>query len=813
MTTSREAELEHELALARKREVALLEQQRVAADILGVISSSPGDLQLVLDGIVGAAGRLFEASIVLIQMPNDDRMVNRAAFHRDIGVIAIAEFPEDRQSLPLLPGMITAAALQQQRTLWAAGGPDEVDRAFPAMAELRAGFGVAAMIATPLLRAGTGIGVLLLHSSNPAPFSDAQITLFETLAEQAVIAIGNSNLLVELQDTNWQLADSLARQTATAEMLGIISRAPTDLGPVFQAVLEKALLLSHSDIASLFRRRGDHLVLECTQGERSEHLVLGVSLPLNPRSTAFALGEAQHVLDQLAPEELELWPPEIQRGMIAVGMRTVVTVPVCQHSEVVAMLLVTRHEVRAYTDAEIQTLRVFADQAGIAMRNSELFGELQQRNTELAVSLEQQTTTAEILATISRSPTHLQEVLDAIVGAAGRLFGAKRTSFQVPEGDGMLVRAVYSDDEGTVDLSRFPSEQRLLPREGLASGLAVAEGRTVWVAGGIDAIDTAFPALAESRRLGAWRAGSILATPMIRDDVAIAAMILERVDPAPFTPAQIALFETLADQAVIALENARLFSELQASRDQERDLLSTVTAQAEQLTEWNRDLAARVEQKVHEIEQLSRLRGFVSPQIAEMIVTGGEDTLRSHRRDITVLFSDLRGFTAFAETAEPEDVIGVLAQFHAAVGPLVFAYGGTLSQFAGDGMMVFFNDPVPIDRPALAAVRLGVSMRACAADLNEQWQRLGYDLALGVGIASGYATCGRIGFDGRFDYTVMGTVVNLAARLCATAAGGQVLITSRVLNAAQPEVAAVSIGHLDLKGLSRPVPTFDVQSA
>ena len=238
-----------------------------------------------------------------------------------------------------------------------------------------------------------------------------------------------------------------------------------------------------------------------------------------------------------------------------------------------------------------------------------------------------------------------------------------------------------------------------------------------------------------------------------------------------------------------------------------------MTAQAERLTDWNRDLAERVEQKVHEIEQLSRLRGFVSPQIAEMIVTGGEDTLRSHRRDITVLFSDLRGFTAFAETAEPEDVIGVLGQFHAAVGPLVFAHGVTLSQFVGDGMMVFFNDPLPVDRPALAAVRLGVSMRACAAELREQWQRLGYDLALGVGIASGYATCGRIGFDGRFEYTVMGTVVNLAARLCATAAGGQVLVTSRVLNAAQPEVSAVSIGHRDLKGLSRPVQTFDVQSA
>ena len=253
--------------------------------------------------------------------------------------------------------------------------------------------------------------------------------------------------------------------------------------------------------------------------------------------------------------------------------------------------------------------------------------------------------------------------------------------------------------------------------------------------------------------------------------------------------------------------------EMKRLRDHERVLLATVTAQAERLEEWNRELAVRVEEKVHEVEQLSRLRGFVSPQIAEMIVSGGEEALRSHRRDITVLFSDFRGFTAFAETSEPEDVIGVLSEFHAAVGPLVFEHHGTLSQFAGDGMMVFFNDPVPVDQPALAAVRLGVAMRACAEELRTHWQALGHDLTLGVGIASGFATCGRIGFDGRFEYTVMGTVVNLAARLCGAAAGGQVLITNRVLAATQPLVDAVSIGELDLKGLTRPVPAYDVRSA
>ena len=245
-------------------------------------------------------------------------------------------------------------------------------------------------------------------------------------------------------------------------------------------------------------------------------------------------------------------------------------------------------------------------------------------------------------------------------------------------------------------------------------------------------------------------------------------------------------------------------------RDRERELLAVVTAQSEQLEEWNQELTRRVDEKVREVEQLSRLRGYVSPQIAEMIISGGDESLRSHRRDVTVLFSDFRGFTAFAETAEPEDVIAILAEFHDAVGPLIFDHHGTLSQFTGDGLMVFFNDPIPVPEPALAAVRLGVAMRDHAQRLNARWQRLGHNLTLGVGIASGFATCGRIGFEGRFDYTVMGTVVNLAARLCGAAAGGQVLVTGRVFAAVDGHATGRATGELDLKGLSRPITAHDI---
>jgi class 3 adenylate cyclase len=245
-------------------------------------------------------------------------------------------------------------------------------------------------------------------------------------------------------------------------------------------------------------------------------------------------------------------------------------------------------------------------------------------------------------------------------------------------------------------------------------------------------------------------------------------------------------------------------------RDHEKSLLDTVTRQAEELRAWNVQLERRVQEKVREVEKLSLMQRFVPPQLAEVIESGGADLLKSHRREITVLFCDLRGFTPFSETAEPEDVMSVLAELHEAVGPSIFDLGGTLAQFTGDGMMVFFNDPVPCDEPAWRAVQLAMEMRTRAEGLSEAWRRQGHELRLGVGIAVGYATCGQIGFQGRYEYTAIGTVTNLAARLCAEAAGGQVLVSGRVVALVDGRVVAEPVGDLALKGFARPVPAFAV---
>jgi adenylate cyclase len=229
------------------------------------------------------------------------------------------------------------------------------------------------------------------------------------------------------------------------------------------------------------------------------------------------------------------------------------------------------------------------------------------------------------------------------------------------------------------------------------------------------------------------------------------------------------------------------------------------------LTTLNRSLEQRVQEQVAQLERLGRLKRFFSPQLAELIVAGGtEDPLKTHRREITVVFLDLRGFTAFAETAEPEEVMTMLGQYHEAMGRLVLEHEGTLERFTGDGMMIFFNDPLPVPNPTERALRMALSMRDRVAELSGGWRKRGWDLGLGVGIAQGYATLGAIGFEGRRDYSAIGTVTNLAARLCGEAQAGQVLISQRLLGPVEELVECEPVGELTLKGFRRPITGFNV---
>ncbi|MDM0074329.1 response regulator [Variovorax sp. J2P1-59] len=297
-----------------------------------------------------------------------------------------------------------------------------------------------------------------------------------------------------------------------------------------------------------------------------------------------------------------------------------------------------------------------------------------------------------------------------------------------------------------------------------------------------------------------------------------------RADPAfPFTP--IIMVTAMADlKDVIAgleagadeyltkpVDHAALAARVR-SMLRIKDLHDRVESLVDEMKQWNASLERRVATQVSELERVGRLRRFFSPQLAELIVSGGaEDPLQSHRREITVVFLDLRGFTSFAERSEPEEVMGVLRQYHAATGELILAHEGTLEHFSGDGMMIFFNDPIPIPDAAERAVRMSLAIRERIGSIAEAWVRRGYSLGLGIGIAQGFATIGAIGFDGRWDYGAIGTVTNLAARLCGEASGNQILISRPVYAQLESMLDVEPPQALSLKGFQRPVDCFSVR--
>ena len=273
--------------------------------------------------------------------------------------------------------------------------------------------------------------------------------------------------------------------------------------------------------------------------------------------------------------------------------------------------------------------------------------------------------------------------------------------------------------------------------------------------------------------------------------------------------------EALLNRRLEAANAALLATQrdLEASRDALAHAHDQLQAQAAELAVWNKTLEERVAAQLGEIERMARLKRFFAPTLAELIVSSGnERILESHRRDIAVLFCDLRGFTAFAESAEPEELMALLHDYHAALVPLIQQFEGTLDRFVGDGVMVYFNDPLPCPNPAERAVALAVAMRDAVTALAQTWRRHDYQLGFGIGIAQGYATLGQIGFEGRFDYSAIGTVINTAARLCDAAKDGQILVTSRIAAAIAKMADVSEIGPLRLKGLSRALAVCNVEA-
>jgi class 3 adenylate cyclase len=584
-----------------------------------------------------------------------------------------------------------------------------------------------------------------------------------------------------------ELNEARERETATSEVLKIISDSPADLRPVFDIMLANATRLCEATHGHVWTFDGEQMYAVSVRGDASFVKWLRDHNPVRPIPGSAAERVVQgesvvHVADRR--EEPAYRHNETFRGLVDTsGIRASLSVALRKGDRLLGMINVYRQDVRPFTDKQIELVRNFAAQAVIAIENARLLNELRQ-------SLEQQTATGEILSSMSGSIADTKPVFDAIVRNLLRLFDTRFASINLLQ-DGMTYLVAVAGEPG------FERMADLFPRslnDESFSGRAMMLKQPFQFGPVVN--NPAVPPFGQqiAREFGF---NSIVFAPMIRGDKVVGAIGTAHRDAKPFSEQQVGLLKAFADQAVIAIENTRLLKELR-ERTQEVEKL-------------NQHLEHRVADQVGEIERMSRLRRFLPPQVADLIVAAGtEKQLESHRREITALFCDLRGFTGFTESADAEDVMALLRDYHAAIGEIIIKYNGTLERYAGDGVMVVFNDPVPVENPALQAVLMALEVREALGELTERWRRWGHDLGFGIGIAHGYATLGTIGFEGRFDYAAIGTVSNVASRLCDEAKPGQILISPRVLASVEETVKVEPVGEFELKGIRRPLAAYNV---
>jgi GAF domain-containing protein len=757
-----------------------LEQQTATAEVLQVINSSPGDLTPVFEAILEKAHTLCGAAhgALLIRDGQEFRAVTvrgEQHFVEAVRRLGPLEAPEGSGVARLMAGERIVHNADA-----AAGGYDNYPPAFVrAFDAVR----IHTTLLIPLRKDDQLLGVITAFRQEVRPFTDKQIALLENFAAQAVIAMENARLLTETRET-------LEQQTATAEVLGVINSSPGDLAPVFEAILEKAMQLCGAAFGLLDTYDGERVLTVAHRGvpaALAEFRAKDPPIPHPGSSLAQAIETRNsiQVVDAMVREPYRSGNPHARALVELGGVRTLLSVPLCKEEAVLGLITVYRQEVRPFTDKQTALLENFAAQAVIAMENARLL-------TETREALEQQTAMAEVLQVINSSPGDVAPVFEAILAKAHTLCGATVGFLASYDGEFFHFVAAHG----------YPPEYEALIRTPFRPypdmGQRLLDGERF-----IHATDVALtPSDGPIKRMAIEIVGirTTLFVPLRRDGTLLGYISAQRREARPFSDREIALIENFAAQAVIAMENARLLGELRQRTDQIADL--------------NRGLEARVAEQVEELGRVGRLKRFLAPQLAELIVSqGNEKILESHRREIVVVFCDLRGYTAFTETAEPEEVLDFLRDYHGALGPLVAQFEGTLDQFSGDGIMVFFNDPVPVPDPAERAVKMAMAMREAAQVLIAKWRRRGRELGFGAGIAQGYATLGQIGFAERSGYTAIGTVCNLAARLCAEAKDGQILLAQRLAVAVEEIAVLEEIGPLSLKGLTQPVVAYNVPLA
>jgi class 3 adenylate cyclase/GAF domain-containing protein len=580
---------------------------------------------------------------------------------------------------------------------------------------------------------------------------------------------------------NNAVARGEAREAALQDILSIIHRGGGNVQPVLDAVAKHATKLCSADYCNLWRIDGEILHHAATFGfpenELTDYLAhFPQVMPVGSASRrVWETKKTLHIKQAVGPNFAD------QVLAKTYGLEEVLGVPIPYQDQIWGTIVLGFRAENRPSNVEIRLVETFAEQVSIAIQNAALLDRTRE-------TLEQQKATAEVLEIISQSRESEGPVFDAILERAcalcnaplaGLILGTSQDDLQkLAAQKGMFPEAIELFETGQMKMDGTLSyaaksilEGRLIAHDDMGESELYAAGSPI-VRSMVDASNIR----------------SVLFVPLMKDGAALGNLTMFRREVRAFNAQEIKLVESFAAQAVIAIENVRQFRELE---------------------KLNAELGDRVAEQVGEIERMGKLKRFLPAAVADTVVSSGsENMLKSHRALLGVLFCDIRGFTAFCETAEPEETIEVLQTYHQEMGKLINAHGAGVDHRMGDGIMVLFNDPLPCDDPAGDAVRLAIAMQMRMAELCRTWKRMGYRLGFGVGVSLGYATVGMVGFEGRFDYTASGTAINLASRLCDEAEDGEILLSPRAAIAVEDEFQVESRGELSLKGLREPIEVF-----
>ena len=738
------AELETRAELTRDRLGAI-------GDVLGAIGRGDFELQPILERIVERAADLCDAGWGYLWMRDGDDF--RAVASHGASE-ASWEYEEQHPVRPGRGSLVGRVALEGVPVLIADVLADpEYD--WPEGQKLA---GHRTALGLPIHGDdGEVIGVVGLARTTVAPFDEEQIGIVSVFADEASIAVRLAGLLAEEHE-------SALREAAVQDVLQAITRSTFDLDAILQIVTEHAVRLCHGESGNLARRDGEVFRVVAFTGfgpNANEYERLERSLEYVPgRGSATGRVLMDRAVVQI-PDVRDDPDYTLTSLTEIAGTNSILAVPMLREGEPIGVISVGRNRAGGFTAAEIRTIQTFAEQASVAVRLAGLLGETHE-------ALERETAVGQVLQSITRSSFELDAVLQTVLDSAVRLTHADQGNI-LRERDGHFEARAFSADV-PAEFREIISGIAFKPERGSAMGRALVERGLIQI---VDVLADPEYQLWNAQRVIGFR--TILASPLLRDGEPIGVLSVWRHQVNAFTAPEMTLLTTFADQAVLAIENVRLFE--------------TIDRQRTELARY-------------------------APQAAQLLSSDeGEQLLAGHRREITALFCDLRGFTAFAETAEPEEVLGLLREYHATVGELAVLNGGTVEHFAGDGLMVFFNDPAKLPDHQLAAVRAALAMRERFAPLAAGWRRRGYELGLGIGLAAGYATLGRIGFEGRYDYGAVGNVVILASRLSEAAAADEILVSQRLHAAIEAQIDAEEVDPLQLKGFSRPMSVYRIRAA